>query len=62
MAISIKVNNMENSKIIKADPGFILYNGAGIYAYEVSVPEGVIWEQVEDVGQLNLTENDTKNI
>ena len=53
---------MENSKIIKADPGFILYNGAGIYAYEVSVPEGVIWEQVEDVGQLNSTENDTKNI
>ena len=50
MAISI----MEESKIIKADPGFILYNGAGIYAYEVSVPECVIWEQVEDVGQMNI--------
>ena len=50
MAISI----MEESKIIKANPGFILHNGAGIYAYEVTVPEGVMWEQVEDVGQMNI--------
>ena len=42
---------MDDSKVIKADFGFILHNGAGIYAYEVTVPEGVMWEQVEDVGQ-----------
>ena len=53
---------MEESKVIKANPGFILHNGAGVYAYEVTVPEGVIWEQVEDVGQLNSVQNDTKNI
>ena len=45
---------MENSKVIKANPGFILHNGAGVYAYEVTVPEGVIWEQVEDTGQMNI--------
>lgn len=45
---------MENSKVIKADFGFILHNGAGVYAYEVTVPVGVIWEQVEDVGQMNI--------
>ena len=57
MAISI----MEESKVIKANPGFILHNGAWVYAYEVTVPEGIMWEQVEDVGQLNSTENDTEN-
>lgn len=51
---------MNNIKVIKADTGFILHNGAGTYAYEVTVPEGVVWEQVGDIGQLN-TDTDTED-
>ena len=46
--------NIDDSNVIKADFGFILHNGDGVYAYEVTVPEGVMWEQVEDVGQMNI--------
>lgn len=45
---------MDNIKVIKAETGFILHNGAGTYAYEVTVPDGVVWEQVEDIGQMNI--------
>ena len=54
---------MDNIKVIKADTGFILHNGAGTYAHEVTVPDGVVWEQVEDIGQLNTdTEDDVNQI
>ena len=54
---------MDNIKVIKADTGFILHNGAGTYAYEVTVPDGVTWEQVPDTGQLNTdTEDDVNQI
>ena len=43
---------MENSKTITASEGMILHNGAGQYAYEVIVPESVVWEQVPDTGQI----------
>lgn len=42
---------MAASVIITAKQGYILHNGAGLYAYSVTVPEGVIWEEVEDLGQ-----------
>ena len=42
---------MATSVTIKAREGYILQNGAGAYAYSVTVPEWVVWEEVLDEGQ-----------
>lgn len=48
MAISI----METTVKITARDGYLLHNGAGMYAREVFVPIGVSWDEIPDDGQL----------
>jgi len=52
---------METTVKITARDGYLLHNGADMYAKEVYVPFGVTWDEIPDDGQLEPIEAEVIN-